>query len=407
MNAADSIAPAQQEVPADQPACVARLQRLRRACFDQGVDAFFVRGTTNIQWLTGFDHVFDEEQAHALVVTGKSAVLHTDCRYSCACRAAAAGTPIQVDDSRATHGRVCAQVWEQDCAPDLDPDRGERGYLAIEDSMTLADYAKLRKAFGLDDDLPASEYQVNLRRAPRMPQTSQFVFNLRAVKDQAELARMQKAQDITDAAFAHMLAFMRPGMTEREVQLELDGFMLSHGADGLAFPSIVATGANGANPHAIPGQARLEAGQCVVMDFGAKYAGYCSDMTRTVFLGQPEGRMLAAWEAMRRANEEVQQLLCPGVTGRAMHQHAEQVLAQEGFEGLMGHGLGHGVGLDIHEEPCLNLRNSRPLEAGNVVTVEPGIYVPGKFGMRLEDFGVITDQGFRRFTQSTHELVVL
>lgn len=401
------LADQQPEPALEQPPCKERLQRLRRACFDQGVDAFFVRCTTNIQWLTGFDHVFDEEQAHALVVTPTSAVLHTDSRYSGACNAAAQGTPIQVDDSRATHGRVCAQVWEQDCAPRLDPQRGERGYLAIEDSMTLADYAKLRRAFGLDDDLPASEYQENLRRAPHMPQTSQFVFNLRAVKDRAEIARMRAAQAITDAAFSHMLEFMRPGMTEREVQLELDAFMLGHGADGLAFSSIVATGANGANPHAIPGQTRLEAGQCVVMDFGAKYAGYCSDMTRTVFLGQPEGRMLAAWRAIRRANEEVQKLIRPGVTGRAMHDHAERVLDQEGFGGLMGHGLGHGVGLDIHEEPSLNLRNNQPLRPGNVVTVEPGIYVTGEFGMRLEDFGVVTEGGFDRFTQSTHELVVL
>ncbi|MDO4502426.1 MAG: Xaa-Pro peptidase family protein, partial [Coriobacteriia bacterium] len=333
-----------QQAGETEPPCKARLSRLRRACFDQGVDAFYVRGTTNIQWLTGFDRVFDEEQAHALIVTPKSAVLHTDSRYSTACRNAAAGTPVQVDESRAAHGRVCAQVWEQDVAPGLDLERGERGYLAIEDSMTLADYAKLRTAFGLDDDLPASEYQQNLRRAPHMPQTSQFVFNLRAVKDAAEIKRMRAAQAITDAAFAHIIAFMRPGMTEREVQLELDDFMLRHGADGLAFPSIVATGANGASPHAIPGNTLLEAGQCVVMDFGARYAGYCSDMTRTVFLGQPQGRMLDAWHAMRRANEEVQELIRPGVTGRAMHQHAEDVLDQEGFGGKMGHGLGHGVG---------------------------------------------------------------
>lgn len=384
-----------------------RLSRLRRACFDQGVDAFFVRGTTNIQWLTGFDRVFDEEQAHALVVTPQSAVLHTDSRYSTACKRAAEGTGVVVNEERCTHGGVCAQVWERDVLPGLDADRGERGYLAIEDSMTLADYGRLRKAFGLDDELPASEYQRNLSRAPHMPQTSQFVFQLRAVKDQAEIDRMRAAQAITDAAFSHIITFMKPGMTEREVQLELDDYMMRHGADGLAFPTIVATGANGASPHAIPGQTKLEAGQCVVMDFGARYAGYCSDMTRTVFLGQPEGTMLDAWNAMRRANEEVQQLIRPGVTGRAMHDHAESVLEQEGFGGCMGHGLGHGVGLDIHEEPCLNLRNTKPLVPGNVVTVEPGIYLPGQFGMRLEDFGVVTEQGFDRFTQSTHEPVVL
>ena len=183
--------------------------------------------------------------------------------------------------------------------------------------------------------------------------------------------------------------------------------MVRNGASGLAFSSIVATGANGASPHAIPGATVLEAGQCVVLDFGARALGYCSDMTRTVFLGEPEGKMLDAWLTMRRANEEVEAMIRPGVTGAEAHNHAERVLAEGGFGGLMGHGLGHGVGIDIHEQPVLNPRNLKPLAAGNVVTVEPGIYIPGEFGMRLEDFGVVTDEGFDVFTESTHELIVL
>ena len=151
----------------------------------------------------------------------------------------------------------------------------------------------------------------------------------------------------------------------------------------------------------------LEAGQCVVLDFGAKSYGYCSDMTRTVFLGEPEGQMRAAWDTVRAANEAVEALLRPGVTGREAHERAETVLAEGGFAGAMGHGLGHGVGLDIHEEPVLSPRNPEPLVEGNVVTVEPGIYLPGKFGMRLEDFGVVTDDGFEVFTKSTHEMVVI
>ena len=151
----------------------------------------------------------------------------------------------------------------------------------------------------------------------------------------------------------------------------------------------------------------LEAGQCVVLDFGARSYGYCSDMTRTVFLGAPEGQMLAAWETMRRANEAVEAMLRPGVTGKEAHELAEQILSEGGFGGKMGHGLGHGVGLEIHEEPVLSPRNEKPLVTGNVVTVEPGIYLPGQFGMRLEDFGVITETGFDVFTSSTHEMVVI
>lgn len=218
---------------------------------------------------------------------------------------------------------------------------------------------------------------------------------------------MKAAQAITDAAFAHIVAFMRPGMTELAVQIELEDFMRRHGADGLAFPSIVATGANGASPHAIPGQTVLEAGQCVVLDFGARALGYCSDMTRTVFLGAPSPRMRDAYATIRNANEQVEAALRPGVTGKAMHELAEQALADGGFAGKMGHSLGHGVGIDIHEQPVLSPRNESALVAGNVVTVEPGVYLPGEFGMRLEDCGVITADGFEVFTQSTHDLVVL
>ena len=261
--------------------------------------------------------------------------------------------------------------------------------------MSLGEYRRFEKTF-VEAEVPAP-----------FRETDGMVLQLRSVKDRYEIARMKGAQSITDAAFSHIIEYMKPGMSERQVQLELEDYMVRHGAQGLAFPSIVATGANGASPHAIPGATMLEAGQCVVLDFGARSYGYCSDMTRTVFLGAPEGQMLAAWETMRRANEAVEAMLRPGVTGKEAHELAEQILSEGGFGGKMGHGLGHGVGLEIHEEPVLSPRNEKPLVAGNVVTVEPGIYLPGQFGMRLEDFGVITETGFDVFTSSTHEMVVI
>ena len=144
-----------------------------------------------------------------------------------------------------------------------------------------------------------------------------------------------------------------------------------------------------------------------MLDFGARAHGYCSDMTRTVFLGQPSQKMRDAYAAIRSANEQVEAVLKPGVTGKAMHELAERALADAGFAGKMGHSLGHGVGIDIHEQPALSPRNEQPLVPGNVVTVEPGIYLPGEFGMRLEDFGVITPDGFEVFTRSTHDPVIL
>lgn len=356
-----------------------RLARLRAAMAEVGLDALWVRDTSNIRWLTGFDGVFDGESAHALYVDARRAVLHTDSRYSGACEAAAQDTEIEVDSEKVSHAEAVARLWAHEP-------------LGIESTISLAEYRALEKAFGGCDCFV---------------ETAAFVSGLRAVKDAEEISRMKAAQAITDAAFAHIVGFMRPGLTEREVQLELDDFMRRRGADDLAFSSIVATGANGANPHAIPGETRLEAGQCVVLDFGARVRGYCSDMTRTVFLGAPDQCMQDAYAALVCANEEVEALLRPGVTGKQAHQLAEDILEAAGFGGKMGHGLGHGVGLDVHESPSLNLRNDAPLAAGNVVTVEPGIYLPGRFGMRLEDFGVITESGFDVFTRSGHDMVVL
>lgn len=376
-----------------------RLARLRQACDEAGIRTFFVRDTSNIAWLTAFDDVFDDEQAHALLVTPHDAVLHTDSRYSGAARKAAAGEGVvAVDDARVAHGKWLADVFvarhASAPAPAPAPPAGSI-VLGIEDSMTLANFRSLEGALA---KAPA---------APQLRETSDFIRNLRAVKEPAEVARMKAAQAITDAAFSYICTYMQPGMTERQVQVELEDWMLRHGAAGLAFSSIVASGANGASPHAIPGEKALEAGECVVMDFGARALGYCSDMTRTVFLGQPDPKMRDAYATLRAANEQVEAAIKPGVTGAAMHQMAEDVLAAGGFGGKMGHGLGHGVGIDIHEEPVLSLRNAKPLVPGNVITVEPGIYLEGEFGMRLEDFGVVTEDGYEVFTQSTHEMVII
>ncbi len=373
-----------------------RLDALKAAIVKLGADAFYVRDTRSIEWLTGFEDVFDEEQAHAMLVpeSGNAAYLHSDSRYITALRREAKGSSIVVDAEV-----IAMSDWACRKFQEVFAERSSRGTLAIEDCMVLKEYRKLRKAFsraGIAKDEDAG-----------FVETEDAILELRAVKDASEIKLLKEAQALTDAAFDHICAFIRPGLTEREIQLELDDFMMRGGADALAFPSIVASGSNGASPHAIVSDKPVQKGECIVMDFGARRRGYCSDMTRTVFLGEPEGEMRKAWNTLRRANEAVQEVLAPGMTGKQAHELAEKVLAEGGFEGRMGHGLGHGVGIQVHELPNLNTRNDSPLVSGNVVTVEPGIYIPGKFGMRLEDFGVISESGFERFTQSTHEMVVL
>jgi Xaa-Pro aminopeptidase len=298
---------------------------------------------------------------------------------------AAIGTEITVDTTKITHEELLGKILQR-----LDETHEEPTQVFIEDSITLSEYRALEKLQGSN-----------------IQETSGCIAHIRAVKNAQEIKRHKAAQAITDKAFTHIIGFIRPGMTEKEVQIELEYYMAKQGAGALAFPSIVATGQNGASPHAIAGETKLRPGQALVMDFGAKYKGYCSDMTRTVFLGQPTDKMKAAYNALIEVNEEIEALLAPGITGAFAHGHALEILAQAGFANAMGHSLGHGVGLEVHEQPLLAPKNNVPLEVGNIVTVEPGIYIPHEFGMRLEDFGAICPQGFDVFTQSSHDMVII
>lgn len=363
-----------------------RIARVREACHQQGIDDFIARDNMNIYWMTAFDDIFDPDRAHALLVTPDGATMHTDSRYSTNCldRVERIGSSVAIDDERKSHAVFARDIVQKE---------GEGRKLGIEDDITLAEYRKVVS------ELEGSGIQ--------LVETTGLVNGLRAVKDARELARMKAAQKITDDAFSHIIEFIKPGMTELQVKIELEDFMVRHGSQGVAFESIVACGANGASPHGQAGNRIIEEGHSVVMDYGAKAFGYNADMTRTVFIGKPSDEMRAAYETIRRANETVEATIKAGVIGRDMHELAERILVEGGFGGKMGHGLGHGLGVDVHELPYLNATYDKPLEVGNVVTVEPGIYIAGKFGMRLEDFGVVTSEGYERFTQSTHEMVII
>ena len=363
-----------------------RIARVREACQQQGIDDFIARDNMNIYWMTAFDDIFDPDRAHALLVTPEGATMHTDSRYSTNCldRVQRIGSSVAIDDERKSHAVFARDIVKKE---------GEGRKLGIEDDITLAEYRKVVS------ELEGSGIQ--------LVETTGLVNGLRAVKDVRELARMKAAQKITDDAFSHIIEFIKPGMTELQVKIELEDFMVRHGSQGVAFESIVACGANGASPHGQAGNRIIEEGHSVVMDYGAKAFGYNADMTRTVFIGKPSDEMRAAYETIRRANETVEATIKAGVIGRDMHELAERILVEGGFGGKMGHGLGHGLGVDVHELPYLDATYDKPLEVGNVVTVEPGIYIAGKFGMRLEDFGVVTSEGYERFTQSTHEMVII
>ncbi len=237
----------------------------------------------------------------------------------------------------------------------------------------------------------------------------QQVESLRAVKSPGELELLRRAVRIADEAFAAVVPALRPGMTEREVAWRLEAYMREHGAEGMAFDVIVGSGPNAALPHASPGERRLQAGDTVVLDFGCVYAGYHSDMTRTVIMGPTvEPRAREIYDLVLRAQRAGIEAVRPGATGREVDAAARQVIEAAGLGELFGHGLGHGVGLEVHEPiPRLSRVSDTVLQPGMVTSVEPGVYVPGWGGVRIEDLVLVTETGCEILTASPKDLIVV
>ena len=230
---------------------------------------------------------------------------------------------------------------------------------------------------------------------------------LRYVKEDWELDRMRKAQAITDKAFIEVLSRIRAGMTEKELQAELIYCMLKNGADGLAFNPIVVSGPNTSMPHGVPGERKLQDGDFITMDFGAAYQGYCSDMTRTVALGFATEEMKKVYNIVLEAQLAGIAATKAGVPGNAIDGAARKVITDAGYGDCFGHGYGHCLGLEIHEAPNCNLRNDKPMPDGTVSSAEPGIYIPDKFGVRIEDVVILTEDGCIDITRSPKELLIV
>jgi Xaa-Pro aminopeptidase len=240
---------------------------------------------------------------------------------------------------------------------------------------------------------------------PRPSAASGWLRVLRMVKDARELERIERAQIVTDRAFEHILGLIEPGLSEREVALELEVTMRRAGSDGVAFAPIVASGPNSALPHAAPTGRLLAEGDFVKLDFGARVDGYCADMTRTVVLGDASQRQRDMHTAVLEANRAGRAAVRPGAVGADVHAAAAAVLDRRGMGELFGHGLGHGVGLDVHEGPRLGPGSEDVLAPGMVVTVEPGVYEPGFGGVRIEDLVAVDGGGHRVLTNSIRELI--
>ena len=382
-------------------AALSRLARLRDVMRHKNIDAYVVRNISDLMWITGFEQVFDEELAHTAFITQDVCIIHSDSRYSGALRSQA--QKLQEQNPNLEQ----AEIWQ------IDDVRTKNGQvISIADFvLNSLNYCGVRQnaKIAIDENCPLKlyrSYEKKLKSYEVFPCPSE-ILALREVKDSAEIEKLKAAQKCAEKGFLELLDNLHPNMTEQEIALKLEFAIRAAGAECLSFPSIVAAGAHGANPHAQPSNYKIQKGDMIVFDFGAKRCGYCSDTTRTICIGKPNQEQLSAYNAVKLTNLEVRRALKAGRTGRQMHELSQAVLASEGFANLMGHGLGHGVGIDIHETPNLSLRNEKPLVAGNVVTDEPGVYLSGKFGIRIEDCGVISDSGYENFCNLDHELLTL
>ncbi|MEY8436774.1 M24 family metallopeptidase [Atopobiaceae bacterium 24-176] len=360
-----------------------RVARLRALMEERGYDAVVLRNNADLRWLTGAERTFDDEVAHTAVVTADKLLLHTDSRYyNTFVERLGANGPWALDMEPVSHPAWTARALA-----------GARARtVAVEDTV----------AVGFVDALACELDHASW--ACLMPRLHGAISRLRMVKDDEELALLRRAQEITDAAWEHIRSYVRPGMSELEIRAELERSMFEHGAEAVSFASIVAAGPQGANPHAQPGEYRVREGDFVTMDFGALYHDYHADMTRTLVVGEPTEKQREVYDVVRRAHEKAAAAVKAGVIGADIHRIAQKVIADAGYGDYFGHGLGHGVGVEIHEDPNFSLRWEEPVPEGSVVTIEPGIYLPGEFGVRIEDTGVVTADGYVPFTRLGHEL---
>jgi len=350
-----------------------RLDGVRARLADAGVDALIVTNLVNIRYLTGFTG-----SAGVLAVTDEVALLTTDGRYR-----TQSAEQVPAGDVEITVGGLQAQ---REAVQALLAPVGKVGLEA--DDVTWA--ASRRWAELCHEVVP----------------TSGVVEGLREVKDEGEIALMARAAAIADSALAEVLPLLASKVTEDEFALALDTAMRKGGAESVAFETIVASGPNSAKPHHSPTHRSIQPGEPVVVDFGATFGGYRSDMTRTFCIGgEPTGDLARVFEVVKASQAAGVAAVHKGVGAKEVDDVCRQVIAEAGWAEAFEHGTGHGVGLDIHEAPTVSAVGTAILSSGMVVTVEPGVYLPGIGGVRIEDTLVVTDDGSRPLTTFTKDVV--
>ena len=313
----------------------------------------------------------------------KRRVIVTDFRYTEQAERQAPGFEVVMTDKGMSHNQWVARLCQEEGITSL---RYEDGYVTVRTFGALKDAVGEGVSFFPLDGAPEK---------------------IREIKTAAEVEVMRKAAAITSKAFDEILGKIHEGMTEKELQIELDFTMLRLGAEGIAFSTIIASGENGSLPHAIPSDRKIQKGDMITMDYGAKFGGYCSDMTRTVALGKPSDTMLHVYDTVLTAQKMCEEALAPGKVCSDIDKIARDYIDAQGYVGRFGHGLGHAVGIDIHENPRLSYACHDLLVPGIVMTVEPGVYLPGVGGVRVENTCLVTETGSEPLTTAPKELIIL
>lgn len=353
----------------------ARCEALLRSLPD-GAQAALISSAPNIRYLSGYTG-----EGIAVVADGKAAIV-TDFRYTEQAQGQAPSFEVYEIASGEAHEAVAFRLLSE---------RAVQCLAVEEDVLTVEQYKKLQA------DMPG----MNL--VPLAGATQR----LRQVKDAGEIEALSRANKLTSDCFEHMCSFIREGMTEREIALEMDFWMLRRGSEGVSFDTIVASGPNGSLCHAIPSDRKVCRGDFITMDFGAVIGGYHADMTRTVAIGPVSPELRRMYDTVLRAQLASLAAIRPGVRCSDVDALARSIIDEAGYAGRFGHGLGHSTGLEIHEEPRFSRLCGEVVEPGMVITVEPGIYVPGVGGVRIEDSVAVTESGVRILTPATKELVTL
>lgn len=355
-----------------------RIQKLAGKLKEARLDGILLLKDSNIRYISGFTG-----SESYVVISANSNTFITDSRYTEQAEAECSGFEVV---------------------------RWRSPALGLTETIQKVCEAKGIKNLGFEQDKVTYEFYEKLEKGlpgVKLTPTRGLVEDIRYVKDKEEIECIRTAAQIADEAFTELLGILKAGVTEKDMERELQYLIKKKGAEDIGFPTIIASGKRSSLPHAIPSDKKIEKGDLVTFDFGAMYKGYRSDITRTIVVGKADEKQKEIYNIVKMAQEKGVKALKAGISGKVPDDCARGYIREAGYGDFFGHGLGHGVGLDIHEEPFMSTNCERVLEAGNVITVEPGIYLPDWGGVRIEDTVLVKEEGIEILTKFSKELIEL